>query len=109
MTRAGVSERVAMSVTGHRSRSVFDRYHIVSAADQAEAMRKLAAAQGATEPAAPKVVAQGDSGVERTRRTTAYSAGQEDARRTQPVAKSRALWRPQRREVRTDSLRGFGR
>ena len=31
--------------TGHKTRSVFDRYHIVSGSDQVEAFRKLAALQ----------------------------------------------------------------
>ena len=41
LVRGGVPERVAMQLTGHKTRAVFERYNIVSSGDLRDAAQRL--------------------------------------------------------------------
>jgi integrase len=61
LVRANVPEAIAMQLTGHRSRRIFERYNIVSAADKQTAMAKLAAYLDAQSTTPTVVPLTGDS------------------------------------------------
>jgi integrase len=43
MVRAGVPQSVAMTISGHKTASMFQRYNVTSATDQVEALKRMAA------------------------------------------------------------------
>jgi integrase len=58
LVRAGVPDSIAMKMTGHKTRAVFDRHDIVSETDLTEAARKLNALSGTIAGTIPQSASQ---------------------------------------------------
>ena len=94
LVRAGVPERVAMQMTGHKTRSVFERYNIVSECDLVEAAKKLNTLQ----PVPPALDRDGLAATKPAQRRSRAQFGHSGARsRSPPESQSlnflRKLWR----------------
>jgi hypothetical protein len=80
--RAGVSRSAAMKLSGHKTESIYRRYAIVSEADLADGVRKVAALQAGDASVSHRIVRVSELGIPRTSTVRAQSAiGVRDAQR----------------------------
>jgi integrase len=70
LTRSGVSENVAMQISGHKTRSIFDRYDIVDEADLKRASEKVSEYQKSKEEGLVRSLVRIDGNKENERNNT---------------------------------------
>jgi integrase len=61
LMKVGVNEKVAMKISGHKTRDVFDRYHIVDTEDVVEAMRRVRIASPSRRGRTNNLVSNGEN------------------------------------------------
>jgi integrase len=61
LMKVGVNEKVAMKISGHKTRDVFDRYHIVDTEDVVEAMRRVQIASPRRRARTSNLVSDGEN------------------------------------------------
>jgi len=96
LERAGVPRSVAMKLTGHKTESVYRRYAIVSEADLAEGVGKLAALHHAASVGMRKVVDISEAASGGISTVLAQFEAELTGLDPQPVAIGSEFWRPQR-------------
>jgi len=100
MVRAGIPERVAMMISGHKTRSIFERYNIVSEADlKMAAAKREAYQQGLSASTGTISGTIHDFGREKRRRggdVSARKIGAEDRNRTGMGKNARGILSPLR-------------
>ena len=89
LVRAGVPETVAMKFSGHKARSVFDRYNITSEEDLKEAANRLDAYIQQTMVTLPETLEESLDTIDRNFDTQPLKIGGEGGDRTHgPVART---------------------
>ena len=107
LVRAGIHENVAMAITGHKTRAVFDRYNIIAEDDLREAMRRQSEYLAA-QTSRPKVMPIRQA-CDQTVINHVHFVARDAASRRKPAANGRSLAYPcVPMQIRSDSKSSVG-